>query len=103
MGSFVHFQGVPVIEDIATFLARQRPIVCVLLLHVCLKIYLSTGCCLTKLTLPLWFISSVTLPVKNHAPLLGEPCMADVTLIWLLPSVHITFVAFQMSLERGSI
>ena len=103
MGSFVHFQGVPVIEDIATFLARQRPCICVLLLHVCLKIYLSTGCCLTKLTLPLWFFSSVTLPVEHHAPLLGEPGMADFTLIWLLPSVHITLVAFQMSLERGSI
>ena len=103
MGTFVHFQGVPVVEDIAAFLARQRPCVCVLLLHVCLKIYLSTGCGLTKLTLPLWFFSSVTFPVKNHTSLLGEPCMADLTLIWLLPSVHITLVAFQMSLERGSI
>ena len=103
MGSFVHFEGVPIIEDIDTFIARQRPCVCVLLLHVSLKIYLATGCRHTKLTLPLWFFSSVTLPVKNHTPLLGEPCMADVTLIWLLPSVHVTLVSFQMCLQRGSI
>ena len=103
MCSFVHFEGVPVIEDIATFLARQRPCACVLLLHVCLKINLATGGCRTKLTLPLRFISSVTFPVKNHTPLLGESCMADITLIWLLTSVHIALVSFQMSLERGCI
>ena len=103
MCSFVHFEGVPVLEDIATFIARQRPCACVLPLHVCLKIYLPTGCCHTKLTLPLWFISSVTFSVKNHTALLGESCMADITLIWLLPSVHITLVSFQMSLERSCI
>ena len=103
MGSFVHFEGVPIIEDIDTFIARQRPCVCVLLLHVSLKIYLATGCRHTKLTLPFWFFFSVTLPVKNHTPLLCEPCMADITLIWLLSAVNIPLVSFQMSLQRGSI
>ena len=103
MGSLVHFEGVPIIEDIHTFVARQRPGVGVLLLHVCLQIYLATGCRPAKLTLPLGLLSSVTLPVENHTPLLGEPCMADITLIWLLPSVDITLVSLQMSLQRGSV
>ena len=103
MGSFVHFEGVPIIEDIYTFVTRQGSCVCMLLFHVRLKLYLSTGCRHTKLTLPFRFFSSVTLPVKNHTPLLCEPCMADITLIWLLSSVNITLVSFQMSLQRGGI
>ena len=103
MSSFVHFQGIPIIEDAGTFFAGQRACVCVLFLHMCLKIYLATGCRLAKLALPLWLFASVTLPVKHHTPLLGEPNMADITLIWLLPSVNITLVSFQMSLQRGSI
>merc|ERR1719341_2938480 len=50
-----------------------------------------------------WPFPCVFLPMPSHATLLCEPHVANVTLIWLLPSVNITDVPLQVHLKRSCV